>query len=198
MYCLPTGDECDHVYCPPAGDDVYFLMGGDFTHSDAHMWFSNMDKLIHYVNRDGRINTFYSTPSRYVHAKRSTPGIRFALKTDDFLPHDSQLVADYEEGGHQFWTGFYTSRPTLKAQIRQGWSLLQAARQVEVLAELEPSGRHLAASKGLRYDGPQAVSVTADFGRKVCMVSVHHAITSIGPDAKPHCLQCMQCDCRLL
>jgi hypothetical protein len=29
-----------------AGDDVFFFMGSDFTHSDAHMWCSNVDKVI--------------------------------------------------------------------------------------------------------------------------------------------------------
>lgn len=152
--------------CCVAGDDVYFLMGNDFTHSNAHTWFRNVDKLIHYVNQDGRVNAFYSTPFQYVAAKRSTPGISFALKTDDFFPYkDEPIAAGQAEG---YWTGFYTSRPSLKAQIRRGWSLLQAARQLEVLAELQPSSRLLAASKGLKYTGDEARSATARFGCKVC------------------------------
>jgi hypothetical protein len=27
------------------GNDVYFFMGSDFTHSDARMWFNNVDKV---------------------------------------------------------------------------------------------------------------------------------------------------------
>lgn len=27
------------------GTDVYFFMGADFTHSDARMWFNNVDKV---------------------------------------------------------------------------------------------------------------------------------------------------------
>jgi hypothetical protein len=32
--------------CCCAGDDVLFFMGSDFTHRDAHLWFSNVDKVI--------------------------------------------------------------------------------------------------------------------------------------------------------
>lgn len=37
-------------------------MGCDFQYSNARTWFKNLDKLIKYVNADGRVNTFYSTP----------------------------------------------------------------------------------------------------------------------------------------
>ncbi|WIA37079.1 hypothetical protein OEZ86_014052 [Tetradesmus obliquus] len=93
------------------GNDVYFFMGSDFTHSDAHMWFNNVDKMIHYVNKDGRVNAFYSTPSRYLAAKRATPGLALPLKTDDFFPYSAN------EQGSDYWTGYFTSRPTLKAQV---------------------------------------------------------------------------------
>jgi hypothetical protein len=68
-------------------------------------------QLIHYVNKDGRVNALYSTPSRYLAAKRSSPALKFPLKTDDFFPYCGNT------GGTDYWTGFYTSRPTLKAQV---------------------------------------------------------------------------------
>lgn len=68
------------------GSDVIFLMGGDFTYTDARSWFANMDKLVHYVNKDGRVNALYSTPSHYAAAKRAS-NISYALKTDDFFPY---------------------------------------------------------------------------------------------------------------
>lgn len=42
------------------------------------------DKLIHYLNLDGRVNAFYSTPSIYTDAKLSV-GKAYTLKTDDFF-----------------------------------------------------------------------------------------------------------------
>ncbi len=29
-------------------------------YANAHAWYKNLDKLIHYVNADGRLNVFYS------------------------------------------------------------------------------------------------------------------------------------------
>lgn len=48
--------------------------------------YKNMDKLIHYVNLDGRVNAFYSTPEAYVAAKHSF-NASWPLKTDDFFPY---------------------------------------------------------------------------------------------------------------
>ncbi len=45
--------------------DIMMYMGEDFTYGNARMWYDNLDKLIHYVNLDGRINAFYSTPLSY-------------------------------------------------------------------------------------------------------------------------------------
>lgn len=55
-----------------------------------------MDKLIHYVNLDGRVNAFYSTPEEYVDAKHQF-NTSWPLKTDDFFP--------YADCPHCYWTG---------------------------------------------------------------------------------------------
>lgn len=34
----------------------------DFNYENAPMWYANLDKLIHYANKDGRLHVFYSTP----------------------------------------------------------------------------------------------------------------------------------------
>ena len=47
-------------------------------------WFANMDKIIHYVNLDGRINVLYSTPSAYTDAKLSTVP-SWSLNTADYV-----------------------------------------------------------------------------------------------------------------
>ena len=55
-----------------------------------------MDKLIHYVNQDGRVNAFYSTPAEYVDVKNSL-NRSWPVKTDDFFP--------YADCPHCYWTG---------------------------------------------------------------------------------------------
>uniref|UniRef100_A0A383VWB2 Glycoside hydrolase family 38 central domain-containing protein n=1 Tax=Tetradesmus obliquus TaxID=3088 RepID=A0A383VWB2_TETOB len=69
--------------------------------------------------------------------------------------------------GTDYWTGYFTSRPNLKAQVRRGWALLRAIHQVEVLAQLQPGSRQLATSKGLQYQGQQEASETVKLGQKL-------------------------------
>ena len=65
-------------------------------YANAHAYFKNIDKLIHFANRDGRLNVFYSTPAAYVAAKHAYRE-PWPLKTDDFFP--------YADCPHCYWTG---------------------------------------------------------------------------------------------
>ncbi|CAI5530291.1 unnamed protein product [Closterium sp. Naga37s-1] len=101
---------------------VMFTMGKDFAYSNAIMWFKNMDKLIHYVNLDGRVNALYSTPSIYLDAKQQAEET-WPVKTGDFFP--------YADAPHAYWTGFYSSRPAFKRYVRSCSTLLLAASILE-------------------------------------------------------------------
>uniref|UniRef100_A0A5B7A9H0 Alpha-mannosidase n=1 Tax=Davidia involucrata TaxID=16924 RepID=A0A5B7A9H0_DAVIN len=101
---------------------IMWTMGTDFKYQYAHTWFRNMDKLIHYVNQDGRVNALYSTPSIYTDAKYAA-NKSWPLKTDDFFPY-----ADRVNG---YWTGYFTSRPALKGYVRMMSGYYLAARQLE-------------------------------------------------------------------
>jgi alpha-mannosidase len=104
------------------GNDILFLMGSDFQWENANIWYKNLDKLIHYVNKDGRVNVFYSTPENYFDQKRAS-NISFPVKTDDFFP--------YSDFWHAYWGGYFTSRPSQKHYVFRMQALLQSARQVE-------------------------------------------------------------------
>ncbi|KAJ4843311.1 hypothetical protein Tsubulata_030219 [Turnera subulata] len=110
---------------------VMWTMGDDFQYQYAESWFKQMDKLIHYVNKDGRVNALYSTPSIYTDAKNAA-NISWPLKTDDFFPY-----ADRENA---YWTGFFTSRPALKRYVRKLSGYYLAARQLEFLVGKNSSG----------------------------------------------------------
>ncbi|KAK3009009.1 hypothetical protein RJ639_013349 [Escallonia herrerae] len=97
-------------------------MGTDFKYQYAHTWFRNMDKLIHYVNQDGRVNALYSTPSIYTDAKYAENN-SWPLKKDDFFPYADRVNA--------YWTGYFTSRPALKGYVRVLSGYYLAARQLE-------------------------------------------------------------------
>ncbi|KQJ88370.1 hypothetical protein BRADI_4g17308v3 [Brachypodium distachyon] len=111
---------------------IMFTMGTDFKYQYAETWFRQMDKLIHYVNKDGRVNVLYSTPSIYTDAKFAA-NEAWPLKTNDFFP--------YADKPNAYWTGYFTSRPALKQYVRtmSGYYLMSntnmmyfsSARQLE-------------------------------------------------------------------
>ncbi|EOA22308.1 hypothetical protein CARUB_v10002909mg [Capsella rubella] len=101
---------------------IMFTMGTDFRYQYAHTWFRQMDKLIHYVNLDGRVNAFYSTPSIYTDAKHAA-NEAWPLKTEDYFPYADRINA--------YWTGYFTSRPALKRYVRVMSAYYLAARQLE-------------------------------------------------------------------
>eukprot|EP00755_Sulcionema_specki_P010240 Sspe_Gene.6786::Locus_2281_Transcript_1_1_Confidence_1.000_Length_2013::g.6786::m.6786/K01191/E3.2.1.24; alpha-mannosidase len=100
--------------------------GSDFQYQNAIHWYRNLDKLIHYVNQNGTVNAFYSTPTRYVEEKRKAAAT-WEVRHDDIFP-----LAD---NAHHYWTGYFTSRPALKRQVHVASNFLNAARQLEVVSK---------------------------------------------------------------
>ncbi|KAJ8675630.1 hypothetical protein QAD02_011416 [Eretmocerus hayati] len=107
-------------------NNVILTMGGDFTYQYAEMYFKNMDKLIRYVNERNGTNfkAFYSTPSCYLKSLNEH-NLTWPVKTDDFFP--------YASDPHAFWTGYFSSRPTIKYFERVGNNFLQIVKQLSVL-----------------------------------------------------------------
>ncbi|KAL2907132.1 hypothetical protein RDABS01_005842, partial [Bienertia sinuspersici] len=103
-------------------NQIMWTMGDDFQYQHAESWFKQMDKLIHYVNKDGRINALYSTPSIYTDAKNMETET-WPLKSDDYFP--------YADADNAYWTGFFTSRPAFKRYV---------ARQLEFLSGRRTAG----------------------------------------------------------
>lgn len=111
--------------------NLIMTMGDDFQYSNAHMYFKNIDKMIKYVNERqhtnaSNVNIFYSTTACYLYALNKE-NITWTVKSDDFFP--------YAHRGHSYWTGYYTSRPTLKYYTRQAGNVLQAARLIGALRQ---------------------------------------------------------------
>jgi lysosomal alpha-mannosidase len=122
-------------------------MGSDFHYQNANTWFKNLDKLIKYVNAEvfilsilfnclsfyiqqahgSNVNVFYSTPSCYVYALNKADR-EWTSKTDDFFP--------YGDSPHSFWTGYFTSRASLKRYERHSNNILQATRQLNALSQI--------------------------------------------------------------
>ncbi|WZZ12696.1 hypothetical protein YC2023_105785 [Brassica napus] len=109
-----------------------FVNASLFYYQFAESWFRQMDRLIHYVNKDGRVNAVYSTPSLYVDAKNAAKNITWPLKTHDFFP--------YADRDSAYWTGYFTSRPAFKRYVRSLSGYYLAARQLEFLVGKKSGG----------------------------------------------------------
>uniref|UniRef100_A0AAY4F0T7 Lysosomal alpha-mannosidase n=1 Tax=Denticeps clupeoides TaxID=299321 RepID=A0AAY4F0T7_9TELE len=139
---------------------IIMTMGSDFQYENANLWYKNLDKLIHYVNakqsNGSKVNLLYSTPSCYLQELHNA-NTTWPLKTDDFFP--------YADDAHDFWTGYFTSRPALKRYERLSNSRLQTCNQLEVLG-----GRR--SRKGLFGEGG------SDSMREAMAVAQHHDAVS--------------------
>lgn len=104
--------------------------------------YGNLDKLIHHVNKDGRVRVLYSTPEVYTEHKKAEDAVRWPTKTDDFMTIAQDWSEESGLRGHMYWAGYYTSRPLLKRFAREQSSHLQAAKQLQAIARL-PLRKHL-------------------------------------------------------
>ncbi|NXV39293.1 MA2B1 mannosidase, partial [Rissa tridactyla] len=173
---------------------IIMTMGSDFQYENANLWFKNMDKLIAHVNarqaNGSRVHVLYSTPSCYLWELHRA-NLSWSLKTDDFFP--------YADGPHQFWTGYFTSRPAFKRYERLSNNFLQICSQLEALAG--PASREgpygLGDSSVLReavavaqhhdaVSGTEKQHVADDYARQLaagwesCQLLVANALASLG------------------
>ncbi|XP_015516452.1 lysosomal alpha-mannosidase isoform X2 [Neodiprion lecontei] len=117
-------------------NNVILTMGGDFTYQVAETWYKNLDKLLRYANeRHGStVNVFYSTPSCYLKAVNEQ-ALSWPTKSDDFFP--------YASDPHTYWSGYYSSRPTIKFYERMGNNYLQVSKQLSALTNISTSETYL-------------------------------------------------------
>ncbi len=92
------------------------------------MWnFANNDKLIRALNKDGRISARYSTLHEYAQFKIKDTTAQYPTRDGDIFPYDDSL------DGHNWWSGYFTSRPALKRYARTVSSLYTTSRQLRGL-----------------------------------------------------------------
>lgn len=111
--------------------------GGDFQYSAAGQNFKSLDKLMRYIRIHAPdINIFYSTPSCYqysVHQVINDKSIKLPEKFDDFMPYDSASTI--------WWSGYFTSRPSVKLIERETANLLKVARLISLSNLLRSQGK---------------------------------------------------------
>lgn len=127
------------------GQNIAFKMGSDFHYSNADAWYKNLDKIIALTNKKygDKYNVFYSDPTTFTKAKAAEK-IQWTLKTDDFFPY-----ADCE---NCYWSGYFTSRPTLKYIERISSSYLQVLKQFSAQAYSKMSAMVAPSSQAILAD----------------------------------------------
>jgi hypothetical protein len=113
------------------GDELFVMMGCDFTYANAHYNFKSVDRFIKYFNdHSPNITVFYSTPGQYLDAIKKQ-NLSYPVKTADMFP--------YADNEYDYWTGYFTSRPNSKLQIRTGQANLHASNKMHALRVLDVS-----------------------------------------------------------
>ena len=111
-----------------SSNHIIVTMGMDFYYRNADKWFRNLDLLIESVNTQTEskgVHLMYSTPGCYLKSLNELKQ-KWPTKSDDFFP--------YADAFNTYWTGYFTSRPSLKYQTRVASNILQAAKQLQVLS----------------------------------------------------------------
>eukprot|EP00817_Percolomonadidae_sp_ATCC50343_P002382 CAMPEP_0117418310 /NCGR_PEP_ID=MMETSP0758-20121206/115_1 /TAXON_ID=63605 /ORGANISM="Percolomonas cosmopolitus, Strain AE-1 (ATCC 50343)" /LENGTH=792 /DNA_ID=CAMNT_0005198733 /DNA_START=262 /DNA_END=2640 /DNA_ORIENTATION=- len=94
-----------------AGNDLFFPLGCDFQYAEPDKIWSNFTKIINYLNEKNE---------HHLHLKYSVVSDYFKQLNISHLPKykgDFFTYADYDKS---YWSGYFTSRPTLKIAARQG------------------------------------------------------------------------------
>lgn len=131
--------------------------------------------------KDGlKVNLFYSTPSCYLKSLYDA-NTTWPTKSDDFFP--------YASDPHAYWTGYFSSRPTIKRFERIGNHFLQVCKQLSATAKVqeahfEPHLNMLRRAMGVmqHHDavtGTEKQHVAADYSRLLTQ-----AISACGANTK--------------
>ncbi|KAF2069784.1 hypothetical protein CYY_008891 [Polysphondylium violaceum] len=129
-------------------NNLLLPFGNDFRFQNATLEFTNMDKLIDYINSNSSwgINIQYSTLSQYfdtvfqeiVNVNETFPEIQ----GQDYYTYTMCLAIDYQNFNTcvNYWSGYFTSYPLLKQTARDSDSLLRNAEILYSLASAYGNG----------------------------------------------------------
>lgn len=105
--------------------------GCDFHYQDAKQTFKSIDRMIKYINsKYTNVTLKYSTPSEYLSAVYASD-ISWPTRYDDMFP-----LAEQKDN---FWTGYFSNRPTAKGFAREGQSFQAAQNKMYALTMLDPA-----------------------------------------------------------
>ena len=113
----------DHKFAYASDKNIIILMGDDFRYVEAETNYESLDNLIATMNEmyPDKYYLRYSTPSDYLEALQKEQ-LSFRTRTHDIFPMVKAPM--------QAWSGFFTTRPNLKRQMRITSQKYHASNQI--------------------------------------------------------------------
>lgn len=107
----------EHVAPYHRTNHVALPWGCDFAYQNAAQNFEEMEKMIAYFNKHNQVNVTFlmSTPGRYIDALKETK-TTFPVYYNDMFP--------YSDAPNEYWSGYFSSRPSGKLAVKQGSAFL--------------------------------------------------------------------------
>ena len=98
-------------------------MGCDFAYQNARAEFANVERMIDYFNKNNKSNMKFkmSTPGEYIEALKKE-NIVWPVRYGDAFP--------YADGENDYWTGYFSSRPGAKKQVKDASALMNAQNRL--------------------------------------------------------------------
>lgn len=117
--------------------------GDDFKFQAAHNQFSNMDKLVNFINANyDDVEIRYSRVSEYFAAVALDSSLDGALLFSSYQPD----FFPYADNPTSYWTGYYTTRPTMKRFVRRTDAFVRDAEVFSALAAIRTGDREPASN----------------------------------------------------
>jgi lysosomal alpha-mannosidase len=112
-----------------ATKNVLVLHQCDFAYQNAHLQFDNMDQILKYINdhpSEFNMNIRWSRLEDYFKTiEKELPPMAWPYK-------DGGDFFGYDDNSYSWWSGYYTSRPGLKGEVRDAEAYLRFSDVLEV------------------------------------------------------------------
>lgn len=104
---------------------VLIPMGNSYAFQNAGQIFKNMERMVKYIEenyKEVNVDLVFSTPSEYIKAIRADKA-SYPVFYGDLLPY-------IEANSDEVWSGYFSSRPQIKKNIKDTSALIHAQNKI--------------------------------------------------------------------
>jgi alpha-mannosidase len=124
-------------------ENMMFTFGDDFAYGNAFANYEQIRKVIkgcNWLGKEYNISCQVSTPKDYV-ASLKQENATYPIKYDDFMNYYEREKDKANRTQYNFWSGFYTSRPGMKAHVKSASALYHAQSKIVAKKMLDESAK---------------------------------------------------------